>query len=56
MVTYTRRPLFIRGSSTTRGTYWRGSTASDQVPDNAILTEDDIPILTELGEYILTES
>lgn len=53
---YTRDRLFRRGSSTVKPTLWLGSRSSLSVPEDALLTEDGNPILTELGEYILTES
>ena len=52
MTDFTRKPLFIQED----GTFWKGSRASSSIPEDAILTEDGIPILTELGEYLLTES
>lgn len=53
MTDFTRKPLFIQGA---RATYWQGTRNASAIPITAILTEDSIPILTELGEFLLTES
>lgn len=56
MPDYTRKPAFRQGSAGIAASYWLGSRSSRSVPEDAILTEDGIPITTELGEYLLTES
>lgn len=56
MVTYTRRPIFRRGSSSVSANYWRGSQSSQSIPEDAILTELGIPIVTEGDQYMLTEA
>lgn len=53
---YTRRPVFRRGTSRVPASYWKGSRAASSIPEDAILTEDGIPIMTEGSEYLLTES
>lgn len=53
---FTRRPLLIRASSTTRGSFWKGSRTSPGIPADAILTEDGVPILAESGVFLLIES
>lgn len=52
----TRRALYLRGTTTIPSTYWRGSRSAQSLPEDAILTEDGLPILTEIGEYIEIES
>ena len=54
MAEFSRKPLFIRGTSST-SSFWKGSHTA-AVPATAILTEDGLPILTEDNDYILTES
>lgn len=56
MAEQTRRPLFHANASNIRGSYWRGSTSSLSIPEDAILTESGLVIKTEGSEPLLTES
>lgn len=56
MVDQTRRALFIRETATKPASYWRGSRSAASIPEDALLTESSEPILTEFGQYILTET
>lgn len=55
-MTTTRRSLYLRGTTSRIASYWRGSRSAASIPEHAILTETSIPILTEYGQYIETES
>lgn len=50
--TLTRQALYRAGDKT----HWRGSRASSGVPSMSILTETNIPILAEDGQYLYPES
>ena len=56
MPDYTRLPLFKKGATQGQSSYWKGSRDDANVPEDAILTEDGIPIRTEYSQYLLTES
>ena len=55
MTEFTRKPLFIRATTTSTSSFWNGSRTVN-VPADAILTEDGDPILTEDDDYLLVEA
>lgn len=55
-MTVTRRALYLRGTVSRVASYWRGSRSSASIPEDAILTEGNLAITTELGQYIETEA
>jgi hypothetical protein len=55
MVDYTRKPLFQAGTSSIDASYWIGSRRAIVVHDDVILTEDGLPLLTEVGSYLQVE-
>ena len=55
MTEFTRKPLFIKATTISTSSFWKGSRTVN-VPADAILTEDDDPILTEDDDYLLVEA
>jgi hypothetical protein len=56
MTDYTRSPLFKKGATRGQSTYWKGTRDSAGIPEDAILTEAGLPLMNEIGQYLLTES
>lgn len=54
MPAYTRRRIFERDTSG-KASIWLGSRSTQSVPEDAILTEDGEPIMTEYGDILVTE-
>lgn len=59
MTTYTRLPLYRKGSSSIQAHIWRGAASrgsADPANIGMLLTEDGVPIISESNLAMLVES